>query len=330
MILEERLVTMISVVIPVFNTKTDFLKQCLDSVVCYQNLEIILINDGSVDTNTINMCKLYDDKFDNVKMISQKNAGPSVARNNGITNANGEYLIFLDSDDWWNHNIFENLEKTLNEYKPDILIFQAEKVEFTTGEKEFIGVSKKSIRHWDNGINALKEILTEDNFYEWYAWKYIIKKSLLETNELLFKKGIYYEDVDFIPRMFLCAKDIVEVPDVLVNYRFHNPTSILNTPNLKKSNDKLSVIDHFISYTISVNDKQLRSLLLKNISQLFLSAYGDYINGMNLNFKLVKKNFYLLSYSNMKFGKISYFVCRIFNIKIGSKIIRKILKKNKF
>lgn len=318
---------MISVIIPVHNTNDEFLKQCLNSVVCYQNLEIILVNDGSVDVNTLNTCEFYNSKFDNVKMIFQENSGPSVARNNGIINSNGEYLIFLDSDDWWNQNIFEKLENMINEHKPDILVFQADKVEFTTAEKYIIGITKKNIRYWDNGIDALKEILTEDPFYEWYSWRYIIKKSLLISNELLFEKGIYYEDVDFIPRMFLCAKNIIEVPNILVNYRFHNPTSILNTPNLKKSNDKLLVVDRLTFCITAINDKRLKSLLIKNISQLFLSAYGDYINGMDLNSNLLKKNFYLLKYTNKKFGKISYFVCRVFGIKIGSKIIRKILNK---
>lgn len=319
---------MISVVIPVYNTKIDLIQQCINSVVCGGDIEIIIVNDGSTESEVVRICESYSMRYKDIKLINQTNSGLSVARNNGIANASGEYIIFLDSDDWWSDGVFAKIHKVLEEYRPDILMFQAEKVEFTTGARLPIGKVPFKFQQWNSGKEALKSILSEDPYYEWYAWKYVFSKNLFERTHMRFEKGLYYEDVDLIPRLLYSAGMTVYVPDVLLNYRFHNPTSILNTPNSKKSNDKLVVVNRMVSFCLTIDDAKLKNQLLHNLSQLLLSAYGDYINGVPVDVNLLKQAFVLAKYSKERFGWISFICCRLFGFQNGSKLIRKLLKKD--
>lgn len=102
---------LISVVIPVYNNEK-FLRKCIDSIInqTYRNIEVILVNDGSID-NSLQICMEYSDKYKNIKVFNQKNLGPSSARNNGITHAKGKYTVLIDSDDYVDLNMIEQLLK---------------------------------------------------------------------------------------------------------------------------------------------------------------------------------------------------------------------------
>ena len=109
----------ISVVVPVYNVEK-YLRKCIDSIInqTYKNLEIILVDDGSPD-KCGEICDEYAKKDNRVKVIHKKNAGVSSARNDGIDNATGEYIIFVDSDDWLEDNAIEIMVDKLNEYDYD-------------------------------------------------------------------------------------------------------------------------------------------------------------------------------------------------------------------
>ena len=96
----------VSIVIPIYNVEK-YLRECIDSVIAqsYYNKEVILVNDGSTDSS-IEICKEYDLKYPYIKLINKKNGGLSDARNVGILNSTGEYILFLDSDDYWDENNF--------------------------------------------------------------------------------------------------------------------------------------------------------------------------------------------------------------------------------
>ena len=111
-----------SIIIPVYNVEK-YIKKCLDSVFSqsYKDYEVIVINDGSTD-KSMDIAKEH-----NVKIINQKNKGQSAARNNGIKHATGDYLIFLDSDDYWEKDLLKELNKSLKN-KPDVIRFQINEV----------------------------------------------------------------------------------------------------------------------------------------------------------------------------------------------------------
>ena len=111
-----------SVIIPVYNVEK-YIKKCLDSVFnqTFKDFEVIVINDGTPD-KSMDIVKQYD-----VKVIEQKNQGQSAARNNGIKKAKGDYLIFLDSDDYWEKELLSEINKSLKN-KPDVVRFQMKEI----------------------------------------------------------------------------------------------------------------------------------------------------------------------------------------------------------
>lgn len=311
-----------SVVIPVYNTSPVFLQACLNSVAVHKNLEVLIIDDGSTDKETIRICDDYDKQFDFIKTIHRSNGGPSDARNAGIAEASGEYIIFLDSDDWWEGNFLMKSQEIIKKSHPDIIICEAQKIEYTTGYIVHIGKKLIEIKQWHNGADALKDLLVLDNGYEWYAWRYLIRKDFLINNELSFAKGIFYEDVELIPRMIYRANKVFAIPGAFVQYCYHNPMSILNTPSVKKSRDKLAVVKRNVEFAEKIAESDLKKLFLQNISQLFLSAYGDYNNGAALSIDEIKENVSILRYNKSTYGK---FVCRlteIFGINLGTRLVK--------
>ncbi len=317
---------LVSVIIPVYNTEPDFLKQCFDSVLLHKDVELVVVNDGSKREDTVKVCEHYNALYPNMLYISKENEGQSVARNIAIDAAKGDYIIFLDSDDWWSGDFIEKSREIIDESFPDILICDAQKVEYTTGETKLIGRQCTQICYYESGHEVLKKLLIEDSKYEWYPWRYLFKKSLFENKSLRFKKGIIYEDVELIPRLILSAKTVARIPSIFVNYRFHNPTSSLNEFNLKKSNDKIVVVDLSVDNAESINDNELRTMLLRNISDLYLSAFSDYIYGVEVDEALLRKNLFVVKQNHGRYGKFVCIITSLLGFKLGSKCAGAVVK----
>lgn len=113
---------MISVIVPIYNTEK-YLKRCLNSIInqTYNDLEIILVDDGSTD-NSLAICKEYQEKDNRIKVFNQVNQGQGVARNLGLDMCNGEYISFIDSDDYIKNDMYEKMLSKMKEYKADIAI----------------------------------------------------------------------------------------------------------------------------------------------------------------------------------------------------------------
>ena len=143
----------VSIIIPIYNAEK-YLKNCIDSVLMqtYENIEIILINDGSNDYSE-NICKSYLPKYKNIKYFYQQNKGVSIARNNGIKNASGDFIYFLDADDTIDNDFVKSSVEVANENNSDIVI-----------------VALNAIQH--------KEIVNSD--YTWLStWAMFLRKSFL-------------------------------------------------------------------------------------------------------------------------------------------------------
>lgn len=317
-------IDLISVIIPVYNVEKT-LKRCVDSVLeqSYTNIEIILVDDGSTD-RSIEICEQYAENFPNIRVLHQENNGPSEARNNGVKIAKGEYIIFLDSDDWWESDfILKCMKKNQkSENKFDIFMSAAQKVDAVTGERTYIGKHfEKEKIDGKNGEEVLSYILQEEPRYEWYVWRYLVKKSLVL--QLKFERGRYYEDVLWMPLILLKAQNIAYIDEVFLNYYYHNGTSILNTPTLKKSLDKIYVSKKMIEYVDKhLKNGKLQESLKSNFSALFLSAYGDYINGNNELKSDLRENYFILKYNHDQFGKFSYKMINMFGFTLGSRIVK--------
>lgn len=218
-----------SIIIPVYNTANYILK-CLDSVYnqTFKDYEIIVINDGSTD-NSHNIINENKKKY-NIKYFKIDNQGLSAARNYGIQNASGEYLIFLDSDDFIENKLLEKINyEVQNNISLDVIRYQIRLVDEkyqlikTYNEKSFSNC---------NGIDAFTKI-TKYQFVE-LACCYAIKRSYFLEKKFKFAKGMYHEDFGLIPLVIMQASSVSSIDYIGYNYLQRN-NSIMNNNDYQKT-----------------------------------------------------------------------------------------------
>ena len=211
---------MISVIVPVYKVQ-DYLDECIESVVnqTYRDLEIILVDDGSPD-RCPQMCDEWAKKDGRIRVIHKKNGGLSDARNVGLDKAKGEYIAFVDSDDWVELDCFEKLYEVLHQH-PDCAISSCSLWIYTDGRKEPHG-------QWD--FKETKFVEPEE-----YADKMLLMESQHTAccklykrevfRDIRYRKGHNNEDIlfalDFYPIVEKHRYRIVEIPDKLLYYRQH-------------------------------------------------------------------------------------------------------------
>ena len=262
----------VSVIIPVYNVEK-YLNQCLDSI-CVQTLkeiEIICINDGSTD-NSWKILEKYAQNDSRFVIINKNNEGVSVARNTGISCAVGEFICFVDSDDYVDKNYLEKLYNAAVEYDCDIAC---------CGFVRFNGI-RKSVRKTISKIRVLKTIeekikiekIPEHN----YIWNKIYRrKSFLEHN-LQFVQHRYFEDIEIVIKILNSLGDMVTVPDVNYYYR-KNPTSIVHTQSPRKRKDYYWAISEFKKYVdennivLPENNLTEKRYIVRFFGIIFLKVY---------------------------------------------------------
>ena len=229
-----------SIVIPVYNVEK-YIKRCLDSVFnqTEKDFEVIVINDGTKD-NSMDIVKKYD-----VVIINQKNLGLSEARNNGVKKAKGEYLIFLDSDDYWDKDLLKNISKSLDN-KPDLVRFQVQEV-FEESDKK--NKYEEKVFFSKSGETAFN-IISSYHFVE-NAWCYAIKREYYLKERFEFKKGMMHEDFGLMPLIILKASCVNSISYVGYNY-FQRNGSIMSDLNYDKTKKKVS--DFYNQYLSLIND----------------------------------------------------------------------------
>lgn len=215
-----------SIVIPVYNVEK-YIKRTLDSIKnqTFKDYEVIVVNDGSTD-KSMDIVKKYD-----VKIINSKHVEVSEARNVGARQAKGDYLIFLDSDDWWDKNLLKEINNSLNN-NPDLVRFQVRTVtdnnEITDyNEDEFVGLS---------GEEAFNRIV-KFHYIE-SIWCYAIKRKYYEKEKFEFKKDTIHEDFGLTPLIIIKASCINSIKYIGYNYYRRNG-SIMNTPDYKWTRRKV-------------------------------------------------------------------------------------------
>ena len=222
-----------SIVIPVYNVEK-YLKKCLDSVFSqtYKDYEVIIVNDGTKD-NSMDIVKNY-----NVKVITQKNQGLSTARNNGVKKATGDYLIFLDSDDYWEKDLLKELAKSLQN-KPDLIRFQSQE---TDEEENKVPYPEQPFFNL-TGIEAFAKIV-KYHFVE-NACLYAIRREFYLENKFKFRENTLHEDFGLIPLIIIKSKVVNSISYIGYNY-LQRPGSIMSTKDYPKTKKK--VADMYLHY----------------------------------------------------------------------------------
>lgn len=233
--------SLISIIVPVYNTE-NYLEKCLLSLVnqTYKNIEIIIIDDGSPD-NSMNIIQKFVLADNRTKVISQKNQGLSGARNTGINNANGDYIMFIDSDDWIEIDTCEKSIIASEKYNADVVFWPYIK-EFFDSQKDNYLFDKTEIIWSEKNINQLSRRMVGlvgdelanpqsiDNLVT--AWGKLYKKSVIGDVRFTDTKIIGTEDALFNIEVFLGINSAVYIPDLLSHYRKDNESSL--THNYKE------------------------------------------------------------------------------------------------
>jgi len=289
----------LSVIIPVYNVE-DYLAQCIDSVlnqIYLGGLEIILVDDGSTD-NSPYICDLYAAKDRRIKVIHKKNEGTSVARNAGIDAATGDYIAFLDADDFWIETSIHDLMKIASETRADVLIGNAIKYYDADDEYGPYPNNLKFIPDHKTTRDKLLYILNPGNRFQWHIWKCIFRADLIKYNRIYFKEGLLFQDAEWLPRVLSKAEKIEIVDKIFVCYRVRPNSNMTDAyKTIKRHRDLLKVIYHLSVYFNKTDmDQKLKHSFYTNFAGLYMYVF--------LRQALLKDK-----YSKSLLKRFSYYIC---------------------
>ena len=232
----------ISVIIPVYNVEK-YLKDCIDSILMQsmQNYEIILVDDGSTDRSGI-ICDEYENKRENIFAYHKENGGPSDARNYGIEKANGEYIIFVDSDDYYDdYGFFDKVVESTKGGKYDIIAYCIKFFDAIGGRLQETGYYDEYINSLETLDEKLKYVISKDQMVI-SSCGYAVKKDFILKNNLFFEKGIVAEDTERTMRIFSSNPSIVFINESAYCTRRGRPGSLSTEVANKNISDLLYVI----------------------------------------------------------------------------------------
>lgn len=214
---------LISVIIPVYNVEP-YLERCLESVIVqsYTNLEIIVVDDGSTDRSGA-ICAEFAAREPRIKLLRQTNAGVAAARNAGLAHANGEWIGWIDADDWVEPKMFELMLHSALDSGADIAV--CSRYEDYRDHRRRFGWEQTEFLNTEDALTALLENGSMKNF----LWDKLWKKKLFDG--LTFPVGRTYEDVALMHRLFERASAVICIPDVLYHYN-QRPGSIVGDVSL--------------------------------------------------------------------------------------------------
>ena len=290
---------LISIVIPIYNAEK-YLHECLDSIInqTYKNIEIIAINDGSNDSS-LDILNEYFNNDKRIEIYSKENGGVSSARNYALEKVNGDYIMFIDSDDYLvNKNVIQELINNLQGY--DIIRFG----NYDLKDNNLLENKQiyKLQDEYESGIDFINKVLSNVDTYGWYLWQYIFKKEL--WNGIKFPEGRIFEDASTIYKVLLNSNKIKTITEPIYTYRY-NDDSLSKKINIKICKDMLETIDESCNYinTLSIQDNT-KELLKNNYSYSYISVVNAlYIidsNDRKELLKILENKKYLLE--NCRYG----------------------------
>ena len=249
----------LSIIIPVYNVQ-DYIKECIESILnqTINDIEIIVVDDGSLD-NSIKIVKEFNDS--RIKIITQENRGLSAARNSGIAIANGEYIAFVDSDDFIIDNkAYEEMYNIAINEGSDIVagncIWYYSELKNHAMDRDMSRFSYSPMTSIDYFIQCLKS-------YRIYApvWLNIYKNELIKENKIYFKEGIFHEDEEFTPRILLKAKTVSIYDKNFYGYRQRSGSIMNSEKNIKKCKDIINTCMDMNNIAKGLCNKELKLLL---------------------------------------------------------------------
>ena len=287
---------LVSIIIPVYNVE-DYLKRCVDSIIgqTYKNIEIILIDDGSTDKSG-NICDDYLKADKRIKVIHKKNGGLSDARNFGLNISQGDYVCFVDSDDFVSELYVEKLLENSLRTGADVCACNFYYIdEFN---KKWIKAEKQEKIYKSD--EAIKDIFTVKQNTEVMVWNKIYKKELLDKNDIKFPVGKIHEDNFTTYKIYDKANYVSLINDKLYYY-YQRSDSIMGKAFNKKRFDILIALKEIKKYFSKDNRLQKEvqcNELLINISLLNNMIKANYSSRKKIIFKKQSYSIFKEDYDN--------------------------------
>lgn len=290
-LLEERQIVQdkISIVVPVYKVEKE-LDRCVQSLLgqTYENIEIILVDDGSPDSCPV-LCDKYAQKDSRIQVIHKENGGLSDARNAGLKQATGKYILYVDSDDYIEPDTCERFLEATNGQTVDLVVGNA-KMEKPDGCEMMIHSATPGGK-----IYTAKDFIQKAvPSHQWFApaWLNLYRKDFLLENDLYYKKDTYFEDTQMLPRVFLQAKKIACMEGIFYHYVVRDGSIMTSAKNEKKKADAIEILKEWKRCFDAVQDTELKKYLYGMLLKCYLHECRVYgiktheITGVNNRFLL--------------------------------------------
>ncbi len=320
-----------SIIIPVYNVE-NYLRQCVDSILAqtFVNYEIILVDDGSEDASP-QICDKYARTYDSINVFHISNSGPSKARNIGVSHARGEYITFMDSDDFWRHN--KVLEETMYLIKkhssPDVIV--SDIIKYYDHRDTFIPPSKicAETLNCRGKIEILEYLYFEHADLKMSACQKFVRRDIVK--QISFTNGLFSEDIEWSLQLYVMVQTICLNPHPYYCYRQLRPGSRSTTPPVESFRSVIFIIDKWENKIMEMNmNSREMQVYLGYLAYQLCMAINLYTT---LPQKLAKQGMqaikgykHLFNYKvNYKTQKIKILV-RFFGIEITAWAIKKYIR----
>ena len=271
----------VSVIVPFYNVE-GYIEKCLDTLVnqTLEDIEIILVNDGSKDNSILIAKKFLENYPKKIVYLEKENGGLSDARNFGIPYAKGEYIAFLDSDDYVEKNMYEEMYALAKKENSDMV-----QCNFYW---EYIDKNKKKIGDMQKYSNK-KELIIKGRVE---AWNKLIKREILENEEIRFPKGLRYEDVEFTYKLAPYLEKVSFIDKPFIHY-IQRQNSISNSQN-ERTAEIFDILDNVIKYYKEKNiyeeyKNELEYIYVKTVFCRSLLRMTK-IENVEIRRKIIRKN----------------------------------------
>lgn len=321
-----------SIIVPVYKVE-DYLDKCISSIANqeYENYEIILVDDGSPD-KCPEICDKWAKKKEHIKVLHKKNGGLSSARNTGVRHARGEYIIFVDSDDYWNNNsalsmISETIQRTK---EVDVIVFN--NIDYSCISEESVICNRKyDIRFMESADkNDVLKYLFTDHLFPGAAWVTVTRREFLLKNKIEFIEGIKAEDIDWLLNVYLHADKFSALNQAFYVYRKYRNDSITGNADEKSIEDILYTLDIWLERLKDNRYDEIRDAVYGYLSTHYMCAVlvYDKINTVDKNSCKNKLKSYkkICKYSNSSGIKL----VRLLPLSLLSKLLNMYRRKRKY
>lgn len=253
-----------SIIVPIYNVEA-YLDKCLQSLEGQKgpSYEVVCINDGSTDGCGKKLSE-WEKRMPELRVVKRENGGLSAARNTGLDIAQGEYVIFVDSDDWVESSMLSVLQSAIG--GEDMVCFGCR----STGSEEMDALQEEEASGW----SYYNRHALEPRVIPFVCvWQRCYRRQFLLDNNLRFYESILHEDNEFTPRACLCAKSVKVIPDLLYNYRVR-PDSIMTSRGMR-SKESLILIANSLSNLFGTQSGIDTTIVFKAITHCYQMAFID-------------------------------------------------------